>query len=130
MNQYVNTIVTTTINPPTEATKKFSEMPGWNLIVVGDLKTPHDEYKKLNCVYLDPETQENKYPVLSQLIGWNSIQRRNLGFIEAFNRGAEIIASVDDDNIPLANWGKNVFVGRTVECDLYSCDNGVLTLPL
>jgi hypothetical protein len=125
MNQYANTIVTTTINPPTEATKKFSEMPGWNLIVVGDLKTPHEEYKKLNCIYLDPETQEDKYPTLSKLIGWNSIQRRNLGFIEAFNRGAEIIASVDDDNIPLPNWGKNVFVGKTIECDLYISENGV-----
>ena len=38
-------IVTTTIQPPTEATKKFSQMDGWKLVVVGDKKTPHDEYK-------------------------------------------------------------------------------------
>ena len=31
-------IVTTTIQPPTEATKKFSQMDGWNLVVVGGQK--------------------------------------------------------------------------------------------
>ena len=33
-------IVTTTINKPTIAIKKFDEMKDWTLIVVGDLKTP------------------------------------------------------------------------------------------
>lgn len=112
-------IVTTTIQPPTEATIKFSSMEDWKLIVVGDTKTPHEEYKKINCIYLHPEEQEKKYKELSDAIGWKSIQRRNVGFVEAYNLGADIIATVDDDNIPYENWGKNLLVGSEVDCDLY-----------
>ena len=35
-------IVTTTINPPTEALIKYSKKEDWDLIVIGDLKTPHE----------------------------------------------------------------------------------------
>lgn len=117
-------IVTTTINMPTKATKKFSEMKDWQLIVVGDTKTPHEEYKKLDCIYLTPEYQENNYKNLSDAIGWRSIQRRNLGFIEAYNLGADIVATVDDDNIPYDNWGQNLLVGKEVEIDLWESSNG------
>jgi len=33
-------IISTTINPPTEAIKKFDNLKDWNLIISGDLKTP------------------------------------------------------------------------------------------
>ena len=102
MNKY---IVTTTINKPTKATIKFSKMVGWTLIVVGDLKTPHDEYRKLNCIYLHPDEQEKKYKELSDSIGWRTIQRRNIGFVEAYKLNADIVATIDDDNIPYDDWG-------------------------
>ena len=105
-------IVTTTINSPTKATKKFCEMKGWELIVVGDTKTPHKEYERLNCIYLHPDYQEEKYKDLSDAIGWKCIQRRNIGLVDAYNRGADIIATVDDDNIPYDDWGKDVYVGQ------------------
>ena len=119
-------IVTTTINPPTLATIKYSRKEDWTLIVVGDTKTPHYDYENLNCIYLSPEYQEKTYPELSETIGWKSIQRRNIGFVEAYNRGADIIATVDDDNIPYDDWGTNVIVGETVEIDFYNTDLGVL----
>jgi hypothetical protein len=112
-------IVTTTINSPTLATVAFSQIQDWTLIVVGDLKTPHKEYKELNCIYLDPDQQEKKYRNLSDSIGWGSIQRRNVGFVEAYNLGADIIATVDDDNFPYENWGKDLLVGKEIYCDLY-----------
>ena len=118
-------IVTTTINPPTLATIKYSRKEDWTLIVVGDTKTPHYDYENLNCIYLSPEYQEKTYPELSETIGWKSIQRRNIGFVEAYNRGADIIATVDDDNIPYDDWGTNVVVGETVEIDFYNTDLGV-----
>lgn len=118
-------IVTTTINSPTEATIKYSQKKDWTLIVVGDTKTPHKEYQKLNCIYLHPEDQEKKYKELSDIIGWKSIQRRNIGFVEAYNLGADIIATVDDDNIPYDDWGKDVYVGQEIECDLYESELGV-----
>lgn len=118
-------IVTTTINPPTLAMHKFSRKEDWKLIVVGDKKTPHRDYESLNCIYLHPDDQEKRYSKLSKTIGWNSIQRRNIGFVEAYNLGADIVATVDDDNIPYDDWGKNVVVGQTVEIDFYNSDLGV-----
>ena len=73
-------IVTTTIHKPTEATLKFASMKDWQLIVVGDLKTPHQEYEKLDCIYLHPEYQEKTYKTVSDLIGWNYPTRRNIGY--------------------------------------------------
>ena len=122
MNKY---IVTTTINHPTLATIKYSRKEDWTLIVVGDTKTPHYDYENLNCIYLSPEYQEKTYPELSETIGWKSIQRRNIGFVEAYRRGADIVATVDDDNIPYDDWGTNVVVGETVEIDFYNTDLGV-----
>jgi hypothetical protein len=108
-------IVTTTIFPPSEATKKFIEMEGWTLFVAGDKKTPHEEYLKYpNIKYLTPEYQEETWPELSDLIGWNCIQRRNLAYVEAYRQGATVIASVDDDNIPLPGWGQNLLLGQEV----------------
>lgn len=120
-----NVIVTTTINAPTQALKIFSELKDWNLIVVGDKKTPHEQFADINCLYLSPEEQMDKFAELSETIGWNSIQRRNLGFVEAYNQGAEIIATVDDDNIPYPGWGENLIVNREVYCDTFDCESEV-----
>jgi len=118
-------IVTTTINAPTLATQKFSRMEGWTLIVVGDTKTPHLKYEELDCIYLSPNIQETIKKDLSDSIGWKSIQRRNIGFLYAYNQGADIVATVDDDNIPYDDWGKNLLVGQTIECDLYEPSQNV-----
>lgn len=115
-------IVTTSINTPTEATRLFARKSGWTLIVVGDQKTPHAEYEALECIYLHPGVQASRYPDLSRAIPWNSIQRRNIGFVEAFHRGADVIATVDDDNIAYDCWGEDLLIGRDVEIDLYEPD--------
>jgi hypothetical protein len=60
------------------------------------------------------------YPELSEIIGWKTIQRRNIGFVYAYNNGAEIVATVDDDNIPYDNWGTDLYVGKEVEVDYYT----------
>lgn len=108
-------IVTTTISQPTEATIKYSNMEGWEFIVVGDLKTPKESYDKIKCDYLTVEYQNTKWPTLSNLIGWNCAERKTLGVLEAYERGADLIAIVDDDNVPLENWGKNILIGKEVE---------------
>jgi hypothetical protein len=123
-------IVTTTINQPTEATHKFLRMEDWWMIIVGDLKTPHNEYRKLEkefpqLKYLHPEEQDLRFKELSDAIGWNKIMRRNIGFCEAYIRGAEIIATVDDDNIPYDEWGREVYVGQEIVLDCWKADNGV-----
>ena len=71
-------IIITTIFKPSLAVKKFSKFQDWKLIVVGDLKTPHRMYENLkNIIYLSPKDQEKIDKKLSELIGWNCVQRRN-----------------------------------------------------
>ena len=116
----MNFIVTTTINPPTEALIKYSKFKNWKLVVVGDLKTPEKKYKKLkNIIYLNPKDQNRISPKLSKLIGWKCIQRRNIGYIYALKNGAKFIATVDDDNIPKKNWGK-IKIDKTINFKEYS----------
>ena len=112
-------IVTTTIQEPTEATLKYSHMEGWDMIIVGDIKTPHNSYKDINATYLHPDIQEDLYPRLSDAIGWNCIMRRNIGFIHAYELGADVVASIDDDNIPYENWGKDVRVGQEIDVHVF-----------
>lgn len=126
-------IVTTTINEPTEATIKFAEIStkkNFKFIIVGDLKTPHHLYEQLeekyiNLKYLSPEFQKESYPELSEIIGWKTIQRRNIGFVYAYQNGADIVATIDDDNIPYESWGDNIEIGEEIEVDEYeniSCE--------
>ena len=41
-SRYENSIVLTTIQYPTSSVKRLAELPNWQLIVVGDVKTPSD----------------------------------------------------------------------------------------
>lgn len=116
-------IVTTTINPPTDAIRLFDSIKDWDLLVVGDLKTPAD-YELESGFYLTPAFQESKYKKLSDSIGWNCIQRRNIGILYALELGADVVALVDDDNIPINDeWG-NLLIGEgQVPVNYYSSNN-------
>jgi len=119
-------IVTTTINPITKALEKFIAMKDWNIIVVGDKKTPHDAYSGIDgLTYLHPDEQEQRWPTLSNLIQFNCIQRRNFGFLAAYEMGADIVATVDDDNIPYDDWGQDLIAGTLTEVDIFSCENSI-----
>ncbi len=113
-------IVTTTINPPTEAIQKFDAMPDWHLVVVGDRKTP--DFHLDRGTYLSPEEQQKYDPALSEAIGWNCIQRRTFGVLCAHEMHADVVALVDDDNIPLAGWGDDLLVGRQIEVEHYETE--------
>jgi len=116
-------IVTTSIYSPSKALLKFAKMKDWVVVVIGDLKTPHKEYDDIdNVIYLSPDEQKQRYPLLSEAIGWNCIMRRNIGFIEAYRMGAKVVATIDDDNIPYDNWGKDILVGKEVEMDCWDTD--------
>lgn len=122
-------IVTTTINEPTPALKKFANMKDWTLVIAGDKKTPHDSYSNFEH-YLHPDTQEALYPKLSEMIGWNCIQRRNIALLHAYKLGADIVALVDDDNIPMDGWGENLLIGKEIECDVYTSKDCPVFDPL
>ena len=116
-----NFIITTTINQPTEAIIKYDNLVDWNLIVVGDKKTPRD-YNLQRGFYFSPEEQEHYDKELSDLIEWNCIQRRNFGLLKAHDLGAEIIATIADDNIPYANWGEEILINKNINSNYYVSD--------
>ena len=112
-------IVSTTINPPTEAIELFDAMPDWELVVIGDRRTPADYHLKRG-LYVTPRDQELFDKRLSDAIGWNCIARRNFGLLWAYEiLGADVIALVDDDNIPYSHWGQNLMVGRDTASTCY-----------
>jgi hypothetical protein len=114
-------IVTTTINAPTKAIDGFQALADWDLVVIGDLKTPPD-YRLERGIYVSPAEQEKYDAALSEAIGWNCIQRRSFGLLWANDMQADVVAVVDDDNIPLAGWGEDLLVGRDVEVNYYETD--------
>lgn len=98
--------VTTTINLP-RVIKLFAACDAdMHFIVVGDRKTPDDGVIKLlagtNHTYLSADHQKTLGYKCVDLIGENSIQKRNVGFLEALKYGAKYIYSFDDDNFSIA----------------------------
>lgn len=79
-------------------------------ITIGDMKTPHDANKTISdqiidqgfdSEYWDPIEQKKwmtQFRNLNKIIPWNSDCRRNIGFLRAIEKGAEMVISIDDDN--------------------------------
>lgn len=96
-------VIITSINKPTKAIVEFSRLNDWNLIVVGDKKTPEGwNYK--NVVYLSPEDQEKLGFSILKYLPWNHYCRKMVGYLYAIKNGADVIVDTDDDNIPYENW--------------------------
>lgn len=122
-------IVTTTINAPTEAIRKYDRMEKWKLIVVGDERSP--EYKLERGRFISWEEQQELYPDLCRLIGANSVARgRMIAFIEGYKTGAEIIASIDDDNEPYEYWGKDIELNKPISVVCYYNEDVLVFNPL
>lgn len=95
-------LVTTTIHVP-RVLRWYRACGTAQMFVAMDRKTDPAAYSLVeaieNATVLPPERQEEWK--CSEPIGWNSIQRRNIAFLEAIKWGADVIVSVDDDNLPL-----------------------------
>ena len=94
-------IVITTINKPTEAIRKFAQWKNWNVVVIGDRKSPAD-WKCEGVVYLDLEAQYSYLSLcsLAKAIPENTYLRKMVGYAYAIQNGATAIFETDDDNIP------------------------------
>ena len=96
-------VIITTINKPTETILKHIQNTEYDVIIVGDNKTPND-YKNLNCIYIDIQSQKKLFPELCELLPYNHYCRKNLGYLYAIKKGYKIIYETDDDNIPYDNF--------------------------
>lgn len=94
-------VIITTINAPTESIlKHIRNNTAYDVIIVGDHKTPGDEYKNLHCIYLDIAAQRTLFPELSDALPYNHYCRKNLGYLYAIKKGYTTIYETDDDNVP------------------------------
>lgn len=103
-------IIITTINQPTIALKKISELvasDGWRCVVVGDKKTPPD-WSLQGIDYLSYDRQLEMYGRLAALLPANHYCRKNLGYLYAMHHKADVILETDDDNIPGDSFGKDI----------------------
>lgn len=112
-------IVITSIFKPTAAITAFAALDDYQLIVVGDKKTPAD-WQYPGVVYLNVEDQIAISPALANAIPFNHYGRKMIGYIYALAQGAELIIDTDDDNIPYDNWNFPSFDGlyQTTSPDL------------
>lgn len=54
--------------------------------------------------WLTSDWQKGSGYSCSELIGWNTVRRRNIALLEALKWGANVIVTIDDDNVPIGSY--------------------------
>ena len=97
-------LITTTINIPVVLQLYRKLDPSVFFFVAADRKTPLEAYQLCadipDCEIYSPDRQTELGYECSSLLGWNTIARRNIALLEALKWGADVIVTIDDDNIP------------------------------
>lgn len=135
-------LVTTTVHVPAVLELYREIGPDVRFHVVGDVQTPHADVRAFvaglgNAVYWSDEDQIALGYSSSDAIGWRHPARRNIGLLEAAREGADLIVTIDDDNIPLdrdyfdrfAGVLRNPFAGLSVSREDGWFDGGWLLSP-
>lgn len=133
------TIVTTTINIPVLLKAYAENAHAWghdiDFVVIGDRKSPPEtaDFCKtvpyFPCEYLDIPAQQkylDRFPALWTHLRFDSIQRRNIGILLAYERGADVIITIDDDNFVMGQdfVGVHGRVGQTLELRSFGSTSG------
>lgn len=92
-------IVMTTIHLPTLTVSALSQLVGWQVLVVGDRKTPKS-WRTTNVIFLDVNHQKSLGYRVLQYLPYDSYTRKTIGYLYAIKHGAKYIYDVDDDNFP------------------------------
>ncbi len=102
-------IVITSINPPTRSLEVVSSLckQGWSAVVVGDTKTPAD-WLCDGVDFLSVNRQKEMFGEFAELLPYRHYCRKNLGYLYALSKGAQLIVDTDDDNIPYDNFGHGI----------------------
>ncbi|HSH31499.1 MAG TPA: STELLO glycosyltransferase family protein [Candidatus Saccharimonadales bacterium] len=96
-------IIITSIFTPTEAVKRFAAIRGWQLVVVGDKKSPSSWHCD-NVTFLSAQAQPDFGYKVADILPWNHYCRKMIGYLYAIEHGADVIVDTDDDNIPYQDW--------------------------
>jgi hypothetical protein len=102
-------IITSIANQDHPVLKKFAEETSKYkvpFIVIGDTKSPK-EFNLTGCDFFSIERQQMLKFKLSKILPLKHYARKNLGYLIAISREAEVIIETDDDNLPLEDfWNK------------------------
>lgn len=79
---------------------KESSENGVPFIVMGDTKSP-EEFNLEGCDFYSIDHQQTLNFELAKVLPVKHYARKNLGYLVAISKGAEIIVETDDDNLPL-----------------------------
>ena len=101
-------IVITSINPITEAIKKFAKIKDWHVLIIGDKKSNRYNYENLTFLDINDQKQLNFSSFETTPI--NHYSRKNLGYLYAIKNNATLIYDTDDDTFPYENWIANDFI--------------------
>ena len=102
-----------------------------DLIVIIDRKTPstvaercaHHAREGMNVLCPTLDEQEEflaRFPSMAGRIPYNTDNRRNVGYLMALDRGADVLISIDDDNYVLEDVdfvGEHLVTGTTAELE-------------
>jgi hypothetical protein len=102
-------IITSIANQEHSVLKKFAEETLNNnvsFIVIGDTKSPK-EFNLAGCDFYSIERQQSLKFHLAKNLPVKNYARKNLGYLIAIGKGAEIIIETDDDNMPLQGFWDN-----------------------
>lgn len=95
-------IVITSISAPNRAMRLFADGArerGVGFLVAGDTKSPGD-FELEGCEFLSLEDQLSSGHRFAQKCPTRHYARKNIAYLEAIARGAEVIRDTDDDNLP------------------------------
>lgn len=108
------------------------------VIIIPDRKTPSKlfdncaEMEKLGINVFCPTVEEqdaylDKLGTIRQIIPYDSDNRRNIGYLKAFDKGCEVLVSIDDDNFPQTSgpfFQDHLTVNKKVEMEAVNSENG------
>jgi len=117
------------LHPYAAAVRTHSGPEQIRIYVVADLNTPPECARVANSLasegldvrFLSVERQQEflrPFPQLEALIRYRSDERRNIGYLIAMQEGADVVISVDDDNLPLD--GAAFFLEHAVTGQVFS----------
>jgi len=95
-------LVVTSISSPNAVLRALAEgsiKHGWDFIVAGDSKSP-EVFDLEGCRFLSLTVQQSLGYTFAELCPTKSYARKNIGYLEAIAKGAQVVVETDDDNFP------------------------------
>ncbi len=95
-------LIVTSIAKPNEVMRQLAEgcrKKGWDFIVIGDEKSPSDFYIE-GCDFYSLERQRELEFEFARKCPVRHYARKNIGYLTALRRKANVIVETDDDNFP------------------------------